>query len=80
MTGSKLLRLRLSPNQCTCGVLSGKLPRLIVNERGVEVDPAKKKEKEKKRKEKKKEKAVQETPEPKTKKKEREKKSNGQVE
>jgi hypothetical protein len=29
-------------------VLSGKLPRLIVNERGIEVDPAKKKKKGKK--------------------------------
>jgi hypothetical protein len=37
-------------------VLSGKLPRLIVNERGVEVDPAKKKEKKKKKKKKRKEK------------------------
>jgi len=38
-------RLRLNPNKCTFRVRSGQLLRLIVSERGIEVDPAKKKKK-----------------------------------
>ncbi|KAI5389779.1 hypothetical protein KIW84_075181 [Lathyrus oleraceus] len=51
-------RLRLNPTKCTGGVRSGKLLRLIVNERGIEADPAKKKKKKKKE--------IQEMPEPRT--------------
>ena len=46
-------KLRLNPNKCTFGVRSGKLLGFIVNERGIEVDPAKVK-------------AIQEMPAPKT--------------
>ena len=46
-------KLRLNPNKCTFGVRSGKLVGFIVNEKGIEVDPAKVK-------------AIQEMPAPKT--------------
>ena len=34
-------RLRLNPNKCIFGASSGKLLGFIVNQRGIEVDPAK---------------------------------------
>ena len=37
-------KLRLNPNKCTFGVRSGKLLGCIVNNKGIEVDPAKVKE------------------------------------
>ena len=36
-------RLRLNPNKCAFGASSGKLLGFIVNQRGIEVDPAKSK-------------------------------------
>lgn len=35
------LRLRMNPNKCTFGVRSGKLLGFLINERGIEADPAK---------------------------------------
>jgi len=34
-------RLRLNPNKCVLGASSGKLLDFIINQRGIEVDPAK---------------------------------------
>ena len=37
----KKYKLRLNPNKCTFGVRSGKLLDFIVNDKGIQVDPAK---------------------------------------
>ena len=37
----KKYKLRLNPNNCTFGVRSGKLLGFIVNNKGIQVDPAK---------------------------------------
>ena len=37
----KKYKLRLNPNKCTFGVMSGKLLGFIVSGKGIEVDPAK---------------------------------------
>ena len=49
----KKYKLRLNPNKCTFGELSGKLLGFIVSNKGIEVDPAKVK-------------AIQEMPAPRT--------------